>query len=128
MILGLGVKALLEMQDPEWIAQTIPLHTEDTDAVEIDKLLVAGKSPEEAAHHLFDHGVPVRRLEGLKYLAREREALLMETLGETIDTLSVRVMEGNRVLVHPRRMRRLVCSLEKDNVEVEVLYSIRRAD
>jgi hypothetical protein len=128
MRLGLSIRDLIAMQDPEWLVTAIPLPTEDTDAVEIDKSLVSGMSPDEAAHHLFNNGVPVRRLEGLRYLAREREALLMETLGDSMDALILRVKEGERVRVHPRRMRRLAHALERDGLEVEVVYLIRRAD
>lgn len=128
MKLGLGIKYLMSIQDPEWIAENVPLSTEDTDALEIDKSLVSGMSPDEAAHHLHNHGVPVRRLEGLKYLARSRELLLMETIGDPLITLIDRVKEGSRVIVHPRRMRRLVHALEKEGIETEVVYLIKRSD
>jgi hypothetical protein len=128
MIPGLGIKYLMSIQDPEWVAEKIPLFTEDIDAKEIDKALISGMSPDEAAHHLHSHGTPLRRLEGLKYLARVRELLLMEVLGDSLETLVDKVKEGRRVMVHPRRMQQVVHSLKKDGIECEVVYQIRRID
>jgi hypothetical protein len=125
---GLSIPEIIDAQDSDWIHEVLPLKTEDTDAIEIDKLLMQGMSPDQAAHAFQQTGVPVRALYGLKYLARERENKIMEVIGDTIQELSERVAEGERVKVHPRRMRRLVKALEDKGIETEVLYIVRRAD
>jgi hypothetical protein len=125
---GLSILELIQAQDPSWISKTLPLQTEDSDAIEIDALLIKGHSPDEAAYTLQKTGIPVRRLYGLKYLARERENAIMEAIGDTISELAERVQEGERVKVHPRRMRRLVSELEKRGINTEVLYIVRRID
>jgi hypothetical protein len=128
MRFGLGIPELIQAQDSEWIREVLPLKTEDTDAIEIDKLLIDGLSPEQAAHTFSKTGVPVRALYGLKYLARERENAIMEVIGDTIAELADRVEEGERIRVHPRRMRRLVEALRKREIDTEVVYIVRRAD
>lgn len=128
MIFGLGIPELIQAQDPDWIREVLPLKTEDTDAIEIDKLLLKGMSPDQAAHTFNQTGVPVRKLYGLKYLARERENAIMEVIGDSIAELAERVEEGERVKVHPRRMRRLVEALRKKEIDTEVVYIVRRAD
>jgi hypothetical protein len=128
MRLGLSITDLVNAQDPDWIRDVLPLKTEDTDALEIDKLLMQGLSPDQAAHEFSQRGVPVRQLYGLKYLARERENKIMEVIGDPISELVERVREGDRVRVHMRRMRRLVAALEREGIETEVVYIVRRAD
>jgi len=128
MRFGLSIQELIDNQDPEWIREVTPLKTEDTDAIAIDKLLMKGMSPEQAAYTFFQTGVPIRQLYGLKYLARERENSIMEVLGDPIAELIERIEEGERVKVHHRRMRRLVKALDDRNIETEVVYVVRRAD
>jgi len=125
---GLGIPELIQAQNPDWIREVLPLKTEDTDAIEIDKLLIRGLTPDQAAHTLMKTGIPVRKLYGLKYLARERENAIMEVVGDPISELTDRVEEGERIKVHPRRMRRLVAALEKKGIDTEVVYIVRRAD
>ena len=125
---GLSIQDLIEAQSPDWIREALPLKTEDADAIEIDRLLIQGMSPDQAAHTVFQSGVPARQLHGLKYLARERENKIMEAIGDELSELVERVQEGDRVRVHPRRMRRLVRAIEATGIKTEVVCVVRRAD
>jgi hypothetical protein len=128
MRFGLSIPDLIQAQNPDWIREVLPLKTEDTDALEIDKLLIQGMSPDQAAHTFQQTGIPVRALYGLRYLARERENAIMDVIGDSISELADRVAEGERVKVHPRRMRRLAATLEKRGIETEAVYIVRRPD
>lgn len=112
----------------EWIWKHLPAGSKpgDNDAEELDRLLVEdGLAPERAALRLFDTGTPQRRLEGLKYLARQREEVIMSLLGDSIDDLVDQIIETGSAEIHPRRIRRVVGAAEKVGLRVEVISVVR---
>ena len=74
---------------------------------------------------LFDTGTPQRRLEGLKYLARQREEVIMSLLGDSVDDLVDQIIETGSAEIHPRRIRRVVGAAEKVGLRVEVISVVR---
>lgn len=112
----------------EWIWKHLPAGSKpgDSDAEELDRLLVEdGLAPERAALRLFDTGTPQRRLEGLKYLARQREEVIMSLLGDSVDDLVDQIIETGSAEIHPRRVRRVVGAAEKVGLRVEVISVVR---
>lgn len=112
----------------EWIWKHLPAGSKpgDSDAEELDRLLVEdGLAPERAALRLFDTGTPQRRLEGLKYLARQREEVIMSLLGDSVDDLVDQIIETGSAEIHPRRARRVVGAAEKVGLRVEVISVVR---
>ena len=112
----------------EWIWKHLPAGSKpgDSDAEELDRLLVEdGLAPEQAALRLFDTGTPQRRLEGLKYLARQREEVIMSLLGDSVDDLVDQIIETGSAEIHPRRIRRVVGAAEKSGLRVEVISVVR---
>lgn len=112
----------------EWIWKHLPAGSKpgDSDAEELDRLLVeGGLAPERAALRLFDTGTPQRRLEGLKYLARQREEVIMSLLGDSVDDLVDQIIETGSAETHPRRVRRVVGAAEKVGLRVEVISVVR---
>lgn len=112
----------------EWIWKHLPAGSKpgDSDAEELDRLLVEdGLAPERAALRLFDTGTPQRRLEGLKYLARQREEAIMSLLGDSVDDLVDQIIETGSAEIHPRRVRRVVGAAEKVGLRVEVISVVR---
>lgn len=112
----------------EWIWKHLPAGSKpgDSDAEELDRLLVEdGLAPERAAQRLFDTGTPQRRLEGLKYLARQREEVIMSLLGDSVDDLVDQIIETGSAETHPRRIRRVVGAAEKVGLRVEVISVVR---
>lgn len=112
----------------EWIWKRLPAGSKpgDSDAEELDRLLVeGGLAPERAALRLFDTGTPQRRLEGLKYLARQREEVIMSLLGDSVDDLVDQIIETGSAETHPRRVRRVVGAAEKVGLRVEVISVVR---
>lgn len=112
----------------EWIWKHLPAGSKpgDSDAEELDRLLVEdGLAPERAALRLFDTGTPQRRLEGLKYLARQREEVIMSLLGDSVDDLVDQIIETGSAETHPRRVRRVVGAAEKVGLRVEVISVVR---
>ena len=112
----------------EWIWKHLPAGSKpgDSDAEELDRLLVEdGLAPERAALRLFDTGTPQRRLEGLKYLARQREEVIMSLLGDSVDDLVDQIIETGSAEIHPRRIRRVVGAAEKVGLRVEVISVVR---
>lgn len=112
----------------EWIWKHLPAGSKpgDSDAEELDRLLVEdGLAPERAALRLFDTGTPQRRLEGLKYLARQREEVIMSLLGDSVDDLVDQIIETGSAETHPRRTRRVVGAAEKVGLRVEVISVVR---
>ena len=112
----------------EWIWKRLPAGSKpgDSDAEELDRLLVEdGLAPERAALRLFDTGTPQRRLEGLKYLARQREEVIMSLLGDSVDDLVDQIIETGSAETHPRRVRRVVGAAEKVGLRVEVISVVR---
>ena len=112
----------------EWIWKHLPAGSKpgDSDAEELDRLLVEdGLAPERAALRLFGTGTPQRRLEGLKYLARQREEVIMSLLGDSVDDLVDQIIETGSAEIHPRRVRRVVGAAEKVGLRVEVISVVR---
>ncbi len=112
----------------EWIWKHLPAGSKpgDSDAEELDRLLVEdGLAPERAALRLFDTGTPQRRLEGLKYLARQREEVIMSLLGDSVDDLVDQIIETGSAEIHPRRVRRVVGAAEEVGLRVEVISVVR---
>lgn len=112
----------------EWIWKHLPAGSKpgDSDAEELDRLLVEdGLAPEQAALRLFGTGTPQRRLEGLKYLARQREEVIMSLLGDSVDDLVDQIIETGSAEIHPRRIRRVVGAAEKVGLRVEVISVVR---
>ncbi len=112
----------------EWIWRHLPAGSKpgDSDAEELDRLLVEdGLAPERAALRLFNTGTPQRRLEGLKYLARQREEVIMSLLGDSVDDLVDQIIETGSAETHPRRVRRVVGAAEKVGLRVEVISVVR---
>ncbi len=112
----------------EWIWKHLPAGSKpgDSDAEELDRLLVEdGLAPEQAAQRLFGTGTPQRRLEGLKYLARQREEVIMSLLGDSVDDLVDQIIETGSAEIHPRRIRRVVRAAEKSGLRVEVISVVR---
>ena len=112
----------------EWIWKHLPAGSKpgDSDAEELDRLLVEdGLAPERAAQRLFGTGTPQRRLEGLKYLARQREEVIMSLLGGSVDDLVDQIIETGSAETHPRRIRRVVGAAEKVGLRVEVISVVR---
>ena len=112
----------------EWIWKHLPAGSKpgDSDAEELDRLLVEdGLAPERAALRLFNTGTPQRRLEGLKYLARQREEVIMSLLGDSVDDLVDQIIETGSAEIHPRRVRRVVGAAEKVGLRVEVISVVR---
>lgn len=127
---GREIPALMALCDPEWLASDFQpgLGSTDSDVIEIDRLLMDsnGCTPELAAYYVADNFAATRQIEGLKYLARERENILMSVLTETVQAIVDRLAEEGRVSVHPRRMTRVLREAKKRGIEVEVLTEIRR--
>lgn len=112
----------------EWIWKHLSAGSKpgDSDAEELDRLLAEdGLAPEQAARRLFDTGTPQRRLEGLKYLARQREEVIMSLLGDSVDDLVDQIIETGSAEIHPRRTRRVVVAAEKSGLRVEVISVVR---
>lgn len=124
---GLEIGDLKGRKNAEWVRSHLPAEKlGDADAEEIDRLLVdEGLSPEAAARRLFETGTPQRRLEGLKYLARHREEMIMSLLGSSIDDLVEQIMAIGSADVHPRRVRSLVAAAEGAGLRVEVVSAVR---
>lgn len=124
---GLEIGDLKGRKNAEWVRSHLPAEKlGDADAEEIDRLLVdEGLSPEAAARRLFETGTPQRRLEGLKYLARHREEMIMSLLGSSIDDLVEQIMAVGSADVHPRRVRSLVAAAEDAGLRVEVVSAVR---
>jgi hypothetical protein len=125
---GLEIADLRGRKTVEWIWKHLPAGSKpgDSDAEELDRLLVEdGLAPERAALRLFDTGTPQRRLEGLKYLARQREEVIMSLLGDSVDDLVDQIIETGSAEIHPRRTRRVVGAAERVGLRVEVISVVR---
>jgi hypothetical protein len=123
---GLGIRAYISGKSNEWIEENL-INRSDDEAAEIDRLLIfEDKSPDKAAHAVFSNGIPRRRMEGLKYLAREEENRILEKLGSTLDGSLEDLRERGRVEIHIRRLRRLARMAEREGMTVEVVSVLKR--
>jgi len=120
--------ALLEGEDPEEVIKAFSQKTGCLDTIFIDRCLLSGMSPDEAAHKLFNDGTPVRTLEGLRYLARVRTLRLMEFLGPSEEDLLNAIRGGGKVMVSERWKRRLVLRMNAEGIRIKVGTVIHRSD
>jgi hypothetical protein len=123
---GLSIADLISARGPVWWSALELIKTEDSDAQQIDALLLYHDlSPEGAAYRLLREGVPYRRIEGLKYLAREREEKIMSALGDPIPGLVEGLAAGKEVRVHVRRARRVAAAAARAGLETEAVYVLK---
>ena len=88
---------------------------DDYDAECLDDLLLRGSDPEDAAKRFLGDGVPIRRLEGLKTLARQRELTIMALLGRADSDILGALARGEAVEAHPRRSTAIARLMEAEH-------------
>jgi hypothetical protein len=102
---------------------------QDADTIEIDRLLIdEGMSPEEAANHMLMNGIPRRRSEGLKTLARRRESIILEYFYGSEDDLVGKISATGSSEVHFRRARSVMRKAQDAGLDVECVVLIRIRD